>query len=264
MGILNITPDSFFDHGRYQTRDRAMARAVQIAEEGADILDVGGEKAGPGVPVSADEEIARVVPFIEAIRREVPLPISIDTWKPKVAQAAMEAGAEVINSIGGFDDVAMREVASTTGAAIVVMHIQGLPRVPNPNPRYGDVVAEVCQSIEQHVESCLASGIHQDRIVVDPGPGFGKTAAHDLTLLRNIRRLTAGQYPVLLAASRKSFIGDVLGLGVGERLEGSLAVVAWGVMQGVKIIRVHDVRASRRVILMTEAVLHPEYVGGQW
>lgn len=263
MGILNITPDSFYDRGRYGTPDVAVARALEMAGEGADIIDVGGERAGPGPEVTAESEKRRVIPLVEAIRRRIDLPVSVDTWKPAVAAAAMDAGASIINSIGGFDDPAMREVAARTGAAVVVMHIQGQPRVANPHPRYTDVVREVEQSLAARVEACLAAGIAPDRIVIDPGPGFGKSSGHDLTILRHLDRLTAGPYPVLLAASRKTFIGDVLGLDVDERLEGSLAVTAWAVLRGVRIVRTHDVRATKRVAVMTEAVLHPEIVGGE-
>ncbi len=258
MGILNVTPDSFYDRGAYRDRVRAIARFREMLDEGADIIDVGGEKAGPGAPVGVNEEIERVVPIIETIRRECSLPVSIDTFKPEVARAAVAAGAEIINSIGGFDDPEMRRVAAETRAAVVVMHIQGEPRVANPHPEYEDVVAEVRASLAERVTACLDSGITSDRIIVDPGPGFGKTSEHDLQLVRHLNVLTSGDFPVLLAASRKTFIGTVLGADVEERLEGSLAVVAWGVRQGVGIVRVHDVRASRRVAAVTEAVLYPE------
>jgi dihydropteroate synthase len=260
MGILNTTPDSFYDHGRYQGLDRALARATEMAEEGADIIDVGGEKAGPGESVPASEEIHRVVPVISAVKRELGLPVSVDTFKPEVARAAMDAGADIINSIDGFRNPALRQVAAETNAAAVIMHIKGEPRVANPNPHYDDVVAEVKGFLEERVRDCLARGIRPDRIVVDPGPGFGKTTEQDIELLRKIDRFTALPFPVLLAASRKRFIGDVLGLDADERLEGSLAVIAWCVLHGVKLVRVHDVRASLRVCRMTEAVLHPESV----
>lgn len=263
MGILNTTPDSFYDGGKFQARDRAIARAIEMVDEGADILDIGGEKAGPGQAVPVEVEIERVVPLIEAVRHEVPVPISVDTWKPAVARAATAAGAGIINSIGGFDDHAMGEVATTSGAAIVVMHIKGAPRVANPTPQYTDVVAEVQEWLAERVRACLGAGIASERIVVDPGPGFGKTSYHDLRLIRALREFTCGPFPVMLAASRKPFIGDVLDLGVEERLEGSLAVVAWAVLQGARIVRVHDVRASKRVAAMTEAVLRPALVGGE-
>jgi dihydropteroate synthase len=241
-------------------RAQAMDRVQAMIVEGVDLIEVGGEKAGPGPAVSAQEEIERVVPAIEIIRREADVPISVDTWKAEVARAAVEAGADIVNSIDGFDDPALRRAAAETGAAIVVMHIKGKPRVANPDPHYGDVVAEVRASLLERVGRCLADGVRPDRIVIDPGPGFGKTSAHDLEIVRHIARFTELPYPVMLAASRKSFIGAVLGGGPDERLEGTLAVLTWGVLQGVRLVRVHDVRAAVRTVRMTEAVLHPDRV----
>lgn len=260
MGILNVTPDSFYDTGRYSAPEAARGRALAMVEEGADIIDIGGEKAGPGEPVTEEEEIRRVVPIVDAVRREVSTPISVDTFKPAVAQAALAAGAEIVNSIGGMRDPVMRAVAAKTRAAVVVMHIQGEPRVANPNPTYGNVVPEVVAWIEEGVALCLRDGISPRRIIVDPGPGFGKTAAHDLEVLRHLDRLVGLGYPVLLAASRKRFIGELLDLPPDERLEGSLAVAAWGALHGAHIFRVHDVRATRRVVDTVAAVLHPERV----
>jgi dihydropteroate synthase len=260
MGILNTTPDSFYDHGRYATLEKAVQRAERMADEGADLIDVGGEKAGPGNPVSIEEEIARVVPVIEAVRRRVDAPISVDTFKPEVARRAVDAGADIINSISGFRDTAMRTVAAQTSAAIVIMHIKGEPRVANPSPHYDDVVTEVQGFLQDRVRDCIADGIPEDRIIIDPGPGFGKTTSQDLQIVRGLQYLTSMNYPVLLAVSRKKFIGDVLDVPVDERLEGSLALVAWGVLHGAKILRVHDVRATRRVVDMTTAVLDPQAV----
>ena len=260
VAILNTTPDSFSDGGRYTTVDRAVERARVLQEEGADVIDIGGEKAGPGAPVSVDEELRRVVPVIAAVRKAVAVPISVDTLKPEVARAAVEAGADIINSIGGFGDPAMRRVARETGAAIVIMHLKGLPRVANPNPDYDDVTAEVRAFLTERAAACLEDGISPRRIIIDPGPDFGKTTAHSLQVVRELRALTALPYPVLLAVSRKRFIGEVLGTPVDERLEGSLALIAWGALQGATLFRVHDVRASKRVLTMTEAVMHPETV----
>jgi len=228
-----------------------------MIDEGADIVDIGGEKAGPGEPVTLEEELSRVVPVVEALRRQTAIPISVDTRKPRVALAAIAAGADMINSISGFDDPALRRVAQRTEAAIVVMHTQGQPRVANPHPRYRDVVAEVRQFLLDRTMACLEDGILPERILVDPGPGFGKTTQHDIAVLRGLASFTSLPYPVVLAASRKHFIGEILGTDPEDRLEGSLAAVAWGVMQGVRVVRVHDVRASRQVCEMTEAVLNP-------
>jgi dihydropteroate synthase len=260
MGILNRTPDSFYSAARFSGRDQAVERALQMIEEGANLIDIGGEKAGPGVPVPIDEEIARVVPTIEAVRRATGVPISVDTFKPEVARAAVDAGADIINSIGGFQDAAMRHVAAATRAAVVIMHIKGEPRVANPHPSYEDVVDEVREFLLARVRECLEDGITEDRIVIDPGPGFGKTAEHDLAVVRDIARLSELPYPVLLAVSRKAFIGQVLDLPVDERLEGSLAATVWGVLRGVRIVRTHDVKATARVCRMVEAVYRPELV----
>jgi dihydropteroate synthase len=260
MGILNTTADSFSDGGRYQTVDDAVGRASELMAEGADVIDIGGEKAGPGVAVTVQEELRRVIPVVEAVRREVAIPLSVDTFKPAVARAAVEAGADIINSISGFDNPELRGVARDTGAAIVIMHIKGTPRVANPNPVYHDVTGEVRGFLEERVATCIREGIPAKRIIIDPGPDFGKTTDQSVTVMRELGRLTELPYPVLLAASRKRFIGDVLGTTVDERLEGSLALVAWGVLQGVKLLRVHDVQASKRVAVMTEAVMHPDEV----
>ena len=260
MGILNQTPDSFYDRGRYLGLDLAMERARQMIQEGTDIIDVGGERAGPGEPVSVEEEIERVAPVIEGIRRESPIPISVDTFKPEVAAAGIEAGADIINSIGGFGNPLMRRVAATTGAAVVIMHIKGQPRVKNPDPEYTDVVKDVQSFLSMRARECIGDGIAADRIMIDPGPGFGKTAVQDLTLLRNLSVLTTLPFPMLLAVSRKPFMEHELGADTEGRLEGSLAAAAWGVLQGVRIVRTHDVQATKRVCRMTEAVLHPELV----
>jgi len=259
MGILNTTPDSFYDGGSYVDVDRALARAFTMVEEGADILDIGGEKAGPGDAVCVEEELRRVIPAIEAIRREMRTPISVDTRRPQVARSAMDAGADIINSITGFVDAELRAVAARTRAAIVIMHIKGEPRVANPSPSYLDVMGEVRQFIEARVADCLSEGVHPGGIIVDPGPGFGKTTRHDLVVLRDLHQLTSLPYPVLLAVSRKKFIGEVLDLPTAERLPGSLACVVWGVLHGAKLVRVHDVRATCRVCTMVEAVLDPAW-----
>jgi dihydropteroate synthase len=260
MGILNPTPDSFYDRGRYQTLDASINRAVEMAEQGAGMIDVGGEKAAPGAALSTEEEKRRVIPVIKAIRRQLDVAISVDTLKPDVAEAALDAGADIINSIGGFEDARMREVAARTEAAIVIMHIQGCPRIAHPNPVYGDAVEDVAAWLADRAALCLQSGIQRDRIVLDPGPGFGKRTEHDLAVIRGIERFTAMPFPILLAASRKKFIGDILSSSVENRLEGSLAVAAWGVLKGVLMVRAHDVRETVRAVRMTEAVMHPDEI----
>lgn len=259
MGILNRTPDSFYDGGRYSRLDLAVARAKQMVAEGAALIDVGGEKAGPGAAVSAREEIERVIPVVEALLSEIDIPVSVDTLKPEVARAATAAGAEMLNSIGGMADPALRRVAAESGAAVVVMHIQGAPRVANPNPLYDNVVSAVCEFLSARAAQCVADGIAADRIVIDPGPDFGKTTVQSVAVLRNLDRLTALPYPVLLAVSRKKFIGELTSTEVDNRLYGSLAALAWGVLHGVSLVRVHDVQASYRLIRMTEAVVHQDF-----
>jgi dihydropteroate synthase len=259
MGILNRTPDSFYDQGKYHELELSLRRARDMIAEGADIIDVGGEKAGPGEPVSVEEEIERVAPAIRALKAETSVTISVDTFKPQVARAAVAAGADIVNGIGGMIDPAMRRVCADTGAVAVIMHIKGQPRVANPNPTYEDVFEEVYGFLEDRIAECIGDGIAVDRIIIDPGPAFGKTSEHDLEIIRHLDRLAELPYPLLLAVSRKRFIGDVLGLEADDRLEGSLAVAAWGVMRGARIIRTHDVKATRRVVDMTAAVLDPAY-----
>jgi dihydropteroate synthase len=260
MGILNTTPDSFYDGGWYLDPGAAVDRAEEMVFAGADIVDIGGEKAGPGDPVSIKEELRRVVPVVAAVRRAVSVPVSVDTIKPEVARAAIDAGAGIINSIDGFRDPEMRRVAAQTGVAIVVMHIKGRPRVANPRPRYQDVVREVAEFIQARIADCLTDNIDPRSIVIDPGPDFGKTTEQTIEILRHLDRLTAMHFPVLLSISRKRFIGEVLNATPDARLVGSLAVTAWGVLQGVKIVRTHDIRATKRVVVMTEAVLNPGLV----
>jgi dihydropteroate synthase len=260
MGILNRTLDSFYAGARHDDLNQAVERARQMIEEGADIIDIGGEKAGPGEPVPVEVEIGRVVPTIEAIRRFSSIPISVDTFKPAVALAAMEAGADIINSISGFENRALRRVAAETSAAIVIMHIQGKPRVANPNPHYDNLVDEISIFLRRRADLCMAEGIGESRIMVDPGPGFGKNADHDLEIVRRLGDIAALPFPLLLAVSRKGFIGSVLEVPAERRLEGSLAVAVLGVLQGARIVRTHDVRATKRVCAMTEAVLRPELV----
>ncbi|HZU11374.1 MAG TPA: dihydropteroate synthase [Chloroflexota bacterium] len=257
MGILNRTTDSFYDQGAYRRLDAAMDRVRRMIADGADIVDIGAERAGPGRAVPEQEEIALVVETVERIRSESDVPLSVDTIKPEVARAAMTAGADIINSIGGME-AGMRKVAAQTGAAVVVMHIQGTPRVANPTPVYRDVVGEVRSFLERRARECIAESIAPDGIIIDPGPGFGKTAEHDRAIIRHLADFTALPYPVLLAASRKGFIGDVLGNSPSDRLPGSLAVAAWGVMQGVRIIRTHDVTATLQACRMTEAVMNAQ------
>ncbi len=258
MGILNATPDSFYDGGRYTTLEAALARAEQMLAEGADILDIGGESTRPGSdPVPEDEELRRVVPLIEAIHIRHPNAIlSVDTTKSRVAELALQAGACIVNDISGMTfDPHMPAVVARAGALVVLMHIKGTPKTMQQNPTYHDVVAEVRATLESHTRRALQAGIPREHIWIDPGIGFGKTVAHNLKLLRGLPQLKALGYPVLVGTSRKSFIGHLLGgLPPEERLEGTLATLALAVAWGADVVRVHDVQAAVRAVTIADAL----------
>ena len=255
MGILNRTPDSFYDHGAHFAMDDFLVRAAQLVEEGADLLDVGGVKAGPGPQVTPEEEIERVVPAIAALRERFDVPLSVDTWSATVAQAAYEAGAVVGNDISGFADPDYLAAAAKAEATVVATHIRLLPRVPDPSPTYGDLVEDVSIFLREAAARAEAAGIASDRIVVDAGLDLGKTAEQSLTLLRASDRLSGTGYPLLLSASNKTFLGRLLDLEVDQRREASLAAAALGIVRGVRIVRAHDVKGTRRVADTLAAVL---------
>lgn len=258
MGILNATPDSFYDGGRYTTLEAALARAEQMLAEGADILDIGGESTRPGSdPVPEAEELRRVVPLIEAIHARHPDAIlSVDTTKSRVAELALQAGACIVNDISGMTfDPRMPAVVAQAGALAVLMHIKGTPKTMQQNPTYDDVVAEVRATLESHAQRAMQVGIPREHIWIDPGIGFGKTVEHNLQLLRGLPQLKALGYPVLVGTSRKSFIGHLLGgLPPEERLEGTLATLALAVAWGADIVRVHDVQAAVRAVKIADAL----------
>lgn len=256
VGVLNATPDSFYDQGRYYDRDRALAHAGELVAEGADLVEVGGETARPGPPVDAAEERRRVVPLIEALAGRLPVPLAVDTHKVEVARAAVEAGAVLINDISGLADPGMAEVAAASGAALVVMHIQGRPKVRQVAPHYDSVVEEVYAFLEERTARARVLGVPADRLVVDPGFSFGKTPRHDVEILRRLGEFSRLGYPIYLATSRKNYIRDILALPVEDLLEGTLAAVAYGVAQGVHLVRTHDVRSIARAIRMTLAIMH--------
>ena len=255
MGILNRTPDSFYDRGAYLEMEAFCRRAEQMVEEGADILDVGGVKAGPGPDVGLQEELDRVLPAVDALRAHFDLPISIDTWRATVAAAAYEAGAVLGNDISGFADPDYLAVSAAAGASVVATHIRLGPRVPDPEPQYDDVVGTVRSFLADRVRRAEAVGIPADRVVIDAGLDLGKTASQSLTLLRESRRLAELGYPLLLSASHKTFLGRILDLEIGERRDASLAAAAIGVAGGCRIVRAHDVRGTRRVCDVLAAVL---------
>ena len=245
MGILNATPDSFSDGGKFQTLELAVARGLQMAAEGADIIDIGGESTRPGAqPVQTLEEIARTVPVIKKLREKTDALISIDTRKAEVARAALAAGADIINDISALAEPGMAAVAAESGAGLVLMHMLGTPETMQNNPQYADVVSDVRNFLEERTAFAAARGIAPEQITIDPGIGFGKTDEHNLALLKGIPLLTALGRPVLIGASRKGFIGRMLGGRPDERLAGSLAVAGFSIMRGAHILRVHDVKES--------------------
>ncbi len=254
MGILNRTPDSFYDRGATFALDDLLRRADVLVGEGADILDVGGVKAGPGPEVGEQEELDRVIPAIEALAARVDAALSVDTWRAPVARAAYLAGAVVGNDISGFADPDYLPAAAEAGATVVATHIRLGPRIPDPEPVYEDVVGSVTAFLLERAERALAAGITRDRIVLDAGLDLGKTAEQSLTLLRASDRLADLGYPLLLSASNKRFLGDVLGLEVGQRQDASLAATALGAALGCRVMRVHEVGAQRRVCDVLAAV----------
>ena len=257
LGIVNLTPDSFSDGGRFPSPEAAVEAALAMEAEGADVIDVGGESTRPGAePVPADEEIRRVLPFLERAAPRLRVPISVDTTKVAVARAALDAGAEIVNDISGLRfEPALADLCAERGAGLVLMHIRGTPRTMQEDPRYEDVVAEVTAELRASVETARARGCADDQLVVDPGIGFGKTADHNLVLLNRLDALAALGRPILVGPSRKSFIGKVLDLPVGERLEGTLAACVVALCRGARCFRVHDVRAARRALDLADAIL---------
>lgn len=257
VGILNVTPDSFSDGGRFAGFDEALRRGLEMAAEGADWIDVGGESTRPGARhVPVQEELDRVIPVIEALSRELDLPLSVDTTKSAVAREALAAGAGFINDISGltFDDK-MAGVVAQAGAGLILMHTRGRPLVMQNNTRYDDVVAEVLTSLRMSIEMAAASGVASDNIVIDPGIGFGKDVAGNLELLRRTADLAELGRPIMLGTSRKSFIGRLLGLDdPQQRLAGTLATIALGYAGGARLFRVHDVAAARQAALVARAV----------
>ena len=256
MGVLNVTPDSFAGDGTAGDPDRAIQVGRRLVEEGADILDIGGESTRPGAkPVSADEEKRRVVPVIEGLMTEVMAPISVDTTKPEVARAALEAGAQIVNDVNGLQvHPELARLAAESRAPIIVMHTRGTPETMMKLADYDDVVAEVIESLAKSVEIACAAGVLRDQVIVDPGIGFAKTVDHNLEIMRRLGELKALGQPTLVGTSRKSFIGQVLDLDVSHRLEGTAATVALAISQGADIVRVHDVKAMTRVARMTDAI----------
>jgi dihydropteroate synthase len=256
MGILNVTPDSFSDGGEFFKYDDAVKQGIRMAEEGADIIDVGGESTRPGSdPIIIEEELSRVIPVIESLSKEIDIPISIDTYKSEIARKALDAGAEMINDISALRfDPKMKEVAKEYQAPIVLMHIKGTPKNMQKNPYYDDVITEITEYLKESIEIAEKAGIDREKIIIDPGIGFGKRLEDNLNILKNLKKFSILDCPILVGPSRKSFIGKILDLPVEERLEGSLAALAVSIMNGANIVRVHDVKESKRVADLVDAV----------
>jgi len=256
MGILNVTPDSFSDGGRHFSEDAAVARGIEMAREGADIIDVGGESTRPGAKkVSAKDELRRVVPVIRRLKKLVKIPISIDTTKSLVARRALQAGAKIINDVSGLhSDRKIAKVAADFGAALILMHMRGNPRTMQRNPEYPDLIGEILEYFCEGIKIAEDSGVPRSNLIIDPGIGFGKTTGHNLEILARLRELKCLGVPVMVGTSRKSFIGNVLKLPAGERFEGTAATVAVSIQNGADIVRVHDVGQIVRVARMADAI----------
>ncbi len=257
MGIINVTPDSFSDGGQYFDTEAAVNHALELWKAGADILDIGGESTRPfSPPVEEAEELRRVLPVIERLAGRVPVPLSIDTQKPGVARAAVAAGASIVNDVGAWRvDASMAALVAETGAGYVMMHSQGTPQTMQIAPSYTDVVAEVELFFENRLLELGKSGVRAEQVILDPGIGFGKSMEHNLELLAAMGRFKKFGRPLLVGVSRKSFIGKLLGVEVNGRLPGALACACWGAMEGIQIVRAHDVAETVQVLRMTEALM---------
>lgn len=258
MGVLNITPDSFSDGGNYLEPERALERAWEMVDEGADLIDIGGESSRPGaLPVTTEEELLRVVPVVRTLAKKIPIPLSVDTVKAEVARQALDEGAWIINDISALNfDREMMEVAARYRAPVILMHMQGNPRGMQKNPTYSDLIGQIRCYLRENLKKAEDHGVEQ--IILDPGIGFGKTTADNLKIMRDLERFHDLGRPLLVGASRKRFIGDVLDLPVEDRLEGSLAVACWAAIKGAHIIRVHDIKETLRALRMIEAI-HKDY-----
>lgn len=257
MGIINVTPDSFFDGGRYFNLQKAVDHAFRLIDEGADILDIGGESTRPGAePVSIDEELRRVIPVIEAISKRISIPISIDTYKAPVAEEAIKAGATIINDISGLRfDSEMSAIASKYKVPVIVMHIKGTPKDMQKNPYYEALIPEIIEYLRNSVVIAKQAGVDENMIIIDPGIGFGKLPEHNLEIIKNLREFSNLGKPLLIGVSRKSFIGKVLNESLPEkRLEGTASAVAISVINGANIVRVHDVGFMAKVVKMADAI----------
>lgn len=257
MGILNITPDSFSDGGKFFQPERAIERAIQMVEEGADIIDIGAESTRPGSePIAIDEELRRLMPVVEGLVTKINIPISIDTYKSVVAEAAIKAGAHIINDISGLRfDSQMKAVIARYQVPVIIMHIKGEPKNMQQNPYYDDLIGEIYNFLNESIQIAETAGVSREKIIIDPGIGFGKRLADNFEILRRLSEFRRLNCPILIGPSRKSFIGNVLNLPPDQRLEGTLAAVAIGIHNGAKIVRVHDVKEVCRACRITDLLV---------
>jgi len=265
MGILNVTPDSFSDGGLYVDLDKAVVHGESLEADGADIIDVGGVSTRPfSEPVPVEEEIKRVVPVIKKLSQRVSIPISIDTTRAEVANRAIEAGAVIVNDIGALRlDPALGSLVADADIPIILMHMQGTPQTMQISPHYDDVMGDIIDFLSDSINLAVSKGIRRENIIIDPGIGFGKTANHNLTIIKELERLNSLERPILIGASRKAFIGEVLGVKEPARRDiGSLAVTAVSVMNGASIVRAHDVKRSVEVVRMAEAIRNGKFEVG--
>jgi dihydropteroate synthase len=256
IGILNVTPDSFFDGGKFFDVDKAVERGIKMAEQGADIIDIGGESTRPGSePISLEEELSRVIPVIERLSQEIKTPLSIDTYKSIVAKKALDSGASMINDISALRfDPEMKKIAAEYTVPVILMHIKGTPKNMQDDPYYDDVMKEISFYLKESITIAKDAGIKEDKIIIDPGIGFGKRLQDNLDILKNLSMLKSLGKPILVGPSRKSFIGKVLDLPPEERLEGSLGALAVAILNGANLVRVHDVKENLRVAKLVDAI----------
>lgn len=256
MGIINVTPDSFSDGGQYTQVESAVDHALKLIEDGADVLDIGGESTRPNAtPVPLEEELQRVVPVIEAlVAKNIQVPISIDTYKPAVMKAALAAGASIVNDVRALQEPTALQIVAESNAGVCLMHMQGTPQTMQENPHYENVVTEVKDFLRQRRDACLAAGIQQDRLLLDPGFGFGKTRAHNIALAKSLAELLDLECPLLVGLSRKSVLGQVTGNDVDARLYASIAAAVISAMQGAHLLRVHDVKATVEALKVVTAL----------
>jgi len=261
MGVINVTPDSFSDGGSYLDKDKAVERGLKLVSEGSDIIDIGGESSRPGSdPISKEEEMRRVIPVISELRKRIDMLISVDTTKSEVAKAALDSGADIINDISSFRfDPRMMTLAAQKEVPVILMHMKGTPKTMQTNPHYQDLLREVKEFLKERLEEVQAQGIKKEKIIIDPGIGFGKSLKDNLILINNLHFLEEFNRPILVGISRKSFIGKILNLPPQERLEGTIASAILSLIHGAHILRVHDVEAVKKAILVAEAIISENF-----